>query len=222
MNKLHIFLIIYLIVFILISMFRNEHFYQYLGKQLFLSDPNSGKIDFPFYPIGTFSECKEYCKSIHPGRKFSFNSNWKALIDKECNRACSGQIGGSTKPTTAISGLIPIDLKFSKVIEDNVRKIIVRWKNITDCKTKTQGYYALYYFDSNLRNIDKMNVKYIDCGTNQIKFMIKDGYTEYQQKDELFLDKNKKYTFQLFKVDKNFKEYAKNNKLIDNEIEIIV
>lgn len=220
MNKLHIFLIIYLIVFILISMFRNEHFYQYLGKQLFLSDPNSGKIDFPFYPFGTFSECKEYCTSIHPGRKFSFDKKWEALIDKECNRACSGQIGVPTKPTTTTSD--SIDLKFSKVIEDNIRKIIVRWKNITKCNEQKQGYYALYYFDSNLRNIDKMNVKYIDCGTNQIKFMIKDGYTEYQQKDALFLDKNKKYKFQLFKVDKNFKESAENNNLIDNEIEIIV
>ena len=201
-------------------MFRKEHFYQAVK---YLTDGNTLKKLSPFYPYGTFAECSEYCKSMHPARGFDYNPEWKKLIDDECKEACEGQAGTPTPTNTTSTNLASsINLTYSKVIEDNVRKIILRWSNINTCNSPAHGYYGLYYYDSNLRNIDNMNVKYIECGKNQIKFRIKDGYTEYQKKDELFLEKNKKYKFHIFVVDNRFNEYVNNNNLIDNEIEITV
>ena len=219
-------------------MFRKEHFYQAV-KYLTGTDRLKTKA---FYPYGTFAECSEYCKSMHPAKGFYHNPAWKKLIDDECKDACEGQAGTPTptdvkssttttptvvKSTTTTTPTVvksSINLTYSKVIEDNVRKIILRWSNITDCGTEQDGYYGLYYYDSNLRNIDNMNVKYIECGKNQIKFRIKDGYTEYQKKDELFLEKNKKYKFHIFVVNTKFEEIviSKEKKLVNNEIEITV
>ena len=157
---------------------------------------------------------------------FGYHIYSNDIIDKECKDACEGQAGAPTptNPTTTAAGAIKLSLLYSKVIEDNVRKIILRWNNIPICSSTQNWYYGLYYYDSNLRNIDNMNIKYIECGKNQIKFRIKDGYTEYQKKDELFLEKNKKYKFHIFVVKKGFEEIdiSKKKELVNNEIEITV
>ena len=52
------------------------------------------------------------------------------------------------------------------------------------------------------------------------KFRIKDGYTEYTDQDEYYLEKNKKYIFKILLLDENYNMISK--PIINNEIEVIV
>lgn len=223
MKTLSFFIIVYIFVFVLLSIFKKEQFFN--NDFYTLTSPQRGSNSI-FYPYGNYSECQEYCKNIHPGiQYYNLDSSWKKLIDDECKKACSLQDGApSINPANSGGqGVFDLDINSTKIIDENVQKILLNWKKPDPRNYNNYSYFGIYYYDSNLRNIDNMNVIYLpEADYPSKKFRIKDGYTEYTDQDEYYLEKNKKYIFKILLLDDNYNMISNHNKIIDNETEVIV
>lgn len=220
MKTLPFFIILFILIFVLLSIFKKESFFGNISYTL--TAPKGGS-DSIFYPYGNFSECQNYCKNIHPGiQYYNIDNSWKTLIDNECRTACLLQYGApAIDPAYSDSSGFDLDIQSTKIIDENVPKILLNWEK-PDPKSKNYSYFGIYYYDSNLRNIDNMNVIYKSKDDfPSIKFRIKDGYTEYTDRDEYYLEKNKKYIFKILVLDDDYKMISPHD-IKNIETEVIV